>query len=156
MIEVFVIGVRIDQKTVQAQCAHGAFQLACGGLGVLGRDGGEAGEAPRIAGDNLREAVIDALSEAVGLVACKHLHARGGQAQDLHLDPVRVHDLEPLAEVEQPGAQHRAGGDRPENAHVESMAPRRRNPFECFVPLGSGKSFFDGYKVHEALLLKRG
>ncbi len=96
VVQIFVVGVGADDHALQPQLGHPPLDLLGGGGRVLGRAGGEGGEAVRALGDLLGDPVVGEGGEAYRLVLVHDLHARRGQRQDLHVDARGVHVGEAL------------------------------------------------------------
>ncbi len=96
VVEIFAVGVGVDDNPLQAELGHRPLDLLGGGGRVLGRAGGQGGEAGGVGGDLLGDPVVGEGGEADRLVAVHHLHARSGQRQDLHVDAALVHVAQAL------------------------------------------------------------
>ncbi|MNE23354.1 hypothetical protein D3C80_1166060 [compost metagenome] len=91
IIQIFALGVGIDDHPVQAQLRDAPLDLFRRGFGILGRTGGQPGVARGMAPDRVRQPVVGVGGKTHGLVPGHRLDARRGQGQDSHVHPRRVH-----------------------------------------------------------------
>jgi hypothetical protein len=99
VVQVLAVGVRVDDHTLEAE-ARAAFDLLGRRGRVLRCDGGQAGEAVRMAPAGFREPVVGQRGHGHRPVGGEHLRAGCGQGDDLPVDARGVHVGEAvLAEV---------------------------------------------------------
>ena len=83
-------GATVEQHALEAEFAHGAFQLFDGGIGARPRQGSEGGETVGMGGDGGSEAVVHRLTER-GLVGGRCVLREAAEREDLHGDAGGVH-----------------------------------------------------------------
>ncbi len=96
------VGEPVDHRAFETELG-GALELVGRRLRVAGGQRREGGEAFRVGGDDRIEPVVDAAGQRDRFRTGKFLCRRRAVGQDLHVDPGRVHLLDPqLAHVIKP------------------------------------------------------
>src|SRR5262245_4489355 len=101
IIQIFALGMRIDERAATAQFPHGAHELVSCGARCLRGDGRQSSIACRIAVALSRDEVIGLTGELSGLLRWEDLHSGREQSEYLGINPCLFHALATtVAEVE--------------------------------------------------------
>ena len=129
-VEVLALGVGVDDDAREVELLYGALDLGGSLFGVLGRDGGQAGEPVGVFADGLGEAVVGELGERDGLRAVEHLEVGDGRdAEDGEVDPCGVHG------GQAPRPRSRVSAPRRSRSASSSAAPASRQPLSAAAGL---------------------
>ena len=103
LVEIVAQRVAVDDHGAHAELVHGAVDFLRGIRGILRRHGDHAGVARGVLAAGFGELVVGVDGERGAGGRVEHLHARGGERDDLVVDAAGIHVAETaVAEILQP------------------------------------------------------